>query len=198
MNSNRLLVVDNRDSFVFNLVADFARLGLEATVVRGEISSRDFEALVDEIRPRLVLLSPGPGRPQDCRLMTEFLEGRPELPVLGICLGMQAVALSCGGDVSRAPSLVHGKATVIRHRGDPVFDGIGPRFAAGRYHSLAVTHLPEELEEIAWTSPETEGASVVMGLRHRDLPWYGFQFHPESILTPCGPQLLKNFLERVS
>jgi para-aminobenzoate synthetase component 2 len=185
----RILVVDNYDSFVFNLVHYLAQLGAEVLVRRNdELTAHEpLELGVDG-----VLLSPGPGRPEDAGVCVELVrEVGDQLPVLGVCLGHQAIAVAFGGTVERAPELLHGKTSQVRHVGAGVLAGLPDPFTATRYHSLAVVEesLPAELEVTA----RTDGG-VVMGLRHRDVPLEGVQFHPESVLTEGGHQLLANWL----
>jgi len=182
---SRVLVVDNRDSFVFNLVDDLARRGASLSVVRGD-------APLDAVLARahdadLVVLSPGPGHPADT-MLPEFLR-LVSRPVFGVCLGMQAMSLAFGGQVIRAVVPVHGKASGVRHSGDPLFEGVPSPFPAARYHSLTVEALPPELVVTA----RTDGG-VAMALRHRDRPIFGVQFHPESVLTPHGSRILRNAL----
>jgi len=185
----RVLVVDNYDSFVFNLVHYLAQLGAEVVVRRNdEVTVADAAGMeVDG-----VLLSPGPGRPENAGVCVEIVrELGPTVPVLGVCLGHQAIATAFGGDVEVAPELLHGKTSEVRHGGAGVLHGLADPFTATRYHSLAVveTTLPAEVEVTARTA-----GGVVMAMRHRDLPVEGVQFHPESVLTEGGHQLLANWL----
>jgi anthranilate synthase/aminodeoxychorismate synthase-like glutamine amidotransferase len=187
----RVLVVDNYDSFVYNLVQYLGELGAEPLVHRhDELSIAEIEAL----EPDAVLISPGPGRPEDAGLSNEVIRrfaGRR--PVLGVCLGHQCLGQVYGADVVRAAEIMHGKTSFIHHTGVGVFAGLPSPFEATRYHSLVVDRgsVPAELEITAWTDDGT-----VMGLRHRDhgVPVEGVQFHPESILTASGHDLLRNFL----
>jgi para-aminobenzoate synthetase component II len=185
-----ILVIDNYDSFTYNLVQYLGELGQEIEVRRNnEVTLDEIES---EIRPDRILISPGPGTPDDAGVSLEVIEqygGR--LPILGVCLGHQAIGQVFGGKVVRAPELVHGKATEICHDGKTIFENLGDRFRAGRYHSLMVEResLPSCLE-ISATSPD----GLIMGLRHRELKIEGVQFHPESILTTDGRTLLANFL----
>jgi para-aminobenzoate synthetase component 2 len=185
-----ILVIDNYDSFTYNLVQYLGELGQEIEVRRNnEVTLDEIES---EIRPDRILISPGPGTPDDAGVSLEVIEqygGR--LPILGVCLGHQAIGQVFGGRVVRAPELVHGKATEICHDGKTIFENLADRFRAGRYHSLMVEResLPSCLE-ISATSPD----GLIMGLRHRKLKIEGVQFHPESILTTDGKTLLANFL----
>lgn len=186
-----LLVIDNYDSFTYNLVQYLGEMGAEMLVVRND------EMTVDEIengvKPTRILISPGPGTPDSAGIslpVIERLEGR--LPILGVCLGHQAIGQFYGGRVRRAPEPIHGKPVEILHDGRTIFSDIPNGFAAGRYHSLIVDRegFPDELE-ISAESPD----GLVMALRHKTKPIEGVQFHPESILTEHGKQLLKNFLK---
>ena len=185
----RVLVVDNYDSFVFNLVQYLAQLGADVVVRRNDELKAD-EPLHLDVQG--VLLSPGPGRPEDAGVCVELIRHCAEqLPVLGVCLGHQAIGVAFGARVERAPELLHGKVSQVEHEGVGVLRGLPNPFTATRYHSLAVEEatLPPELEVTARTS-----GGVVMGLRHRDLSLEGVQFHPESVLTEGGYQLLANWL----
>jgi para-aminobenzoate synthetase component II len=185
----RILVVDNYDSFVFNLVQYLAQLGADVVVRRNDAVS---VADVDELGVDGVLLSPGPGRPEDAGACVDIVRSCGELlPVFGVCLGLQAIAVAYGGTVARAPELLHGKTSVVRHEGAGVLHGLPNPFTATRYHSLAVepASVPGELEVTAWTDGD-----VIMALRHRDRPVEGVQFHPESVLTEAGHLLLANWL----
>ena len=184
----RILVVDNYDSFVFNLVQYLAQLGAEVVVRRNdEVGVADVERLGVEG----ILLSPGPGRPEDAGVCVEFVQtfaGR--LPLLGVCLGHQAIAVAYGGTVLRAPELLHGKTSLVHHNGEGVLRGLPDPFTATRYHSLAVdTALPEVLQVTATTE-----SGVVMAMRHATDRVEGVQFHPESVLTEGGHLLLANWL----
>ncbi len=184
-----ILVVDHYDSFTYNLVQLIESLGHSADVVKSDAEPAD--ALVAR-GPSAVVLSPGPGRPEDAGVFTDLLRLLPsETPVLGVCLGHQALGIVAGGHVERTAP-VHGKASLVIHEGHGILENVTNPFEAGRYHSLVVTRddLPDELELTAWTE---EG--LVMATQHRELPRYGVQFHPESILTPEGPTIVKNFLK---
>jgi anthranilate synthase component II len=182
-----LLMLDNYDSFTYNLVHLFEELGAEVRVFRNDaLTVEDAEAL----RPTHLVVSPGPGRPEDAGISVELIRRLgPTTPTLGVCLGHQAIVQAFGGEVGQARALLHGKASAVEHDGSGVFAGLPQPFDAGRYHSLAATRVPEELEVTART-PDGE----VMGVRHRSLPIEGVQFHPESVLTPLGPRLAENFL----
>jgi anthranilate synthase/aminodeoxychorismate synthase-like glutamine amidotransferase len=185
-----LLVIDNYDSFTYNLVQYLGELGAEMKIFRNdEVTVNQIE---NELRPEKILISPGPGTPDDAGVTLETIERfAGKIPILGVCLGHQAIGQHFGGKVVRGPEPVHGKPVVIHHDGKTIFDGIPDNFNAGRYHSLVVEResLPEELE-ISAESPD----GLIMGLRHREMTVEGVQFHPESILTDHGKQLLQNFL----
>ena len=187
----RVLVVDNYDSFVYNLVQYLGELGAEPVVQRcDQFTMADVETLA----PDAILISPGPGRPEDAGLSNELIRtyaGR--VPVFGVCLGHQCIGQVFGGDVVRAPEIMHGKTSLIRHTGTGVFTGLPNPLEATRYHSLVVTNVPDVLEVTARTDD-----GIVMGLRHRELDVEGVQFHPESILTVAGHDLLRNFLDRAA
>jgi anthranilate synthase/aminodeoxychorismate synthase-like glutamine amidotransferase len=183
------LVIDHYDSFVYNLVQLVGALGHETQVVRSD--AEPTEELVAK-RPQAVILSPGPGRPEEAGCFIELTRTLPEeTPLLGVCLGHQAVGAAFGGRVDRGPEPVHGKASLIYHDGRGILAGLPSPFEGGRYHSLVVypENLSSDFEVIARTE---EG--LVMGIGHRTLPRFGVQFHPESILTPDGPRIVENFL----
>jgi anthranilate synthase/aminodeoxychorismate synthase-like glutamine amidotransferase len=183
-----ILLVDNYDSFTYNLAHLFGELGAEVVVRRNDAIDPD-EA--ERLAPSHLVISPGPGRPGDAGASIGILRRLgPTTPTLGVCLGHQAIVEAFGGEVGQALELVHGKATEVTHDGRGVFAGLPERFAVGRYHSLAATSIPDVLEI---TSHAADGE--VMGVRHRELPIEGVQFHPESVLTPDGPALARNFLE---
>jgi anthranilate synthase/aminodeoxychorismate synthase-like glutamine amidotransferase len=188
----RLLVIDNYDSFTYNLVHLFEELGAEATVLRNDaVTLEDARALA----PDGVVVSPGPGRPEDAGVSIELIRDlAPSTPILGVCLGHQAIGMAYGAAVVRAEP-VHGKKSVVEHTGVGCFEGLPSPIEAGRYHSLAVDRatLPEELEVTA-TAPD----GLVMGVRHRDHPVEGIQFHPESILTADGKAMLANWLRSLA
>jgi anthranilate synthase/aminodeoxychorismate synthase-like glutamine amidotransferase len=185
----QVLVIDNYDSFVYNLVQELGELGADPVVHRND--TIDIEG-IRAADPDAILISPGPGRPEDAGIsMAVVRELAGEFPILGVCLGHQAIGEVYGGDVVAAPTLMHGKTSSVHHDGRGVFAGLPEPFVATRYHSLVVepTTVPEVLEVTA-----TTGDGVIMGLRHRSLLVEGVQFHPESLLTPSGPALLSNFL----
>ena len=182
-----LLMLDNYDSFTYNLVHLFEELGAEVRVFRNDAITVE-EAV--ELEPSHLVVSPGPGRPENAGISVELIRRLgPTTPTLGVCLGHQAIVEAFGGEVGRARALLHGKSSEVEHDGKGVFAGLPERIEAGRYHSLAATRVPDELEVSART-PDGE----VMGVRHRSLPIEGVQFHPESVLTPLGPRLGANFL----
>ena len=185
-----LLVIDNYDSFTYNLVQYLGELGAEMRVFRNDEVS--LEEIENELKPEKILISPGPGTPDDAGISLAVLEKFAErVPILGVCLGHQAIGQIFGGKVVRAPEPVHGKPVEICHDGKTIFAGLDYRFRAGRYHSLIVEResLPETLE-ISATSPD----DLIMALRHKTHKIEGVQFHPESILTTEGKKLLQNFL----
>ena len=182
-----ILLIDNYDSFTYNLAHLFGALGCEVKVVRNDAIDADMAA---DLVPSHVLISPGPGRPGDAGATVEIVRRLgPRVPTLGVCLGHQAVVEAFGGEVGPAKQLVHGKASPVHHDGRGIFAGLPAEFEAGRYHSLAATTVPAE-HEVSATGLDDE----VMAVRHRELPVDGVQFHPESVLTPLGPALAKNFL----
>ena len=189
-----LLMIDNYDSFTFNLVQYFGELGEEVLTVRNDaISLADIERLA----PERIVISPGPCTPNEAGVSVEVIEHLgARIPVLGVCLGHQSIGQAYGGDVVRAGRIMHGKTSSIRHEGKGVFAGLPDGYEATRYHSLVVDKdtLPEALEVTAWTENEDGSVEEIMGLRHRTHPVHGVQFHPESILTEHGHALLKNFL----
>ena len=188
-----LLVLDNYDSFTYNLVQYAGELGAEPVVYRNDALS--VEAAL-ELRPDAIVVSPGPCTPREAGISVPLIRAAAgRVPVLGVCLGHQAIGEAFGGRVVRADRLMHGKTTLVAHRGHPLFDGIPAPFEAMRYHSLVVSpqELPTELEVTAWSSDRPE-ASEIMGLAHATLPVYGVQFHPESVGTAPGKRILANFL----
>ncbi len=193
----RLLMVDNYDSFTFNLVQYFQQLGADVRVVRNDALS---VAQIAALKPDHIVISPGPGNPDQAGVSLAVIEQLgPQIPLLGVCLGHQAIGQVFGGHVIRAGKIMHGKVSPIRHHGRGVFTGLPDGYTATRYHSLVVDkdRLPDCLEITAWTENADGSMEEVMGLRHRTLPIEGVQFHPESILTDHGHALLKNFLDGV-
>ncbi|MDG6348557.1 aminodeoxychorismate/anthranilate synthase component II [Luteimonas sp. 8-5] len=191
-----LLMIDNYDSFTFNLVQYLQALGAEVEVVRNDALD---VAAIAKLAPERIVISPGPCTPNEAGVSMDVVrELGPRIPVLGVCLGHQAIGQVYGGKVIRAGRIMHGKTSPIRHRGQGVFAGLPDGYEATRYHSLVVDKdaLPGCLEVTAWTENEDGSIEEVMGLRHREHPVEGVQFHPESILTEHGHALLKNFLER--
>jgi anthranilate synthase component 2 len=184
-----ILLIDNYDSFTFNLAQYLGELGAPPLVRRND------EISLDEIRslaPERIVISPGPGRPEDAGISVQVIrELGPSIPVLGVCLGHQGIGIAFGGSVVRAAVPMHGKTSVIHHDGRGVFKGVSQPFTAGRYHSLVVADpVPADLEACAHTDDGT-----IMAVRHRSMPVHGVQFHPESVLTGEGRQLLRNFLD---
>ncbi len=188
-----VLVIDNYDSFTFNLVQYLGELGADVVVRRND---RVTVGEIEDLEPARIVVSPGPGRPEDAGITLDVVRQLGQrIPVLGVCLGHQAIGLAFGGRVVRAPRPMHGKTSRIEHDGAGVFEGLGPAFPAARYHSLIVEEegLPPELVVAARSADD----GVVMGLRHREWPVHGVQFHPESIMTGPGRQILRTFLERM-
>jgi anthranilate synthase/aminodeoxychorismate synthase-like glutamine amidotransferase len=186
-----LLVIDNYDSFTYNLVQYLGELGATVEVRRNDRVTLD--EIENRLRPERIVISPGPGTPNDAGISLDVIQRfAGKIPLLGVCLGHQAIGQAFGGKVVRAPELMHGKASPVHHDGKTIFAGVNDQFLAGRYHSLIVEResLPSCLEISAYTSDE-----IIMGLRHRELKVEGVQFHPESILTSEGKQLLANFLK---
>ena len=186
-----LLLIDNYDSFTWNLAHRFGELGATVKVVRNDAITIDE---IDRLAPERLVISPGPGRPETAGISVDVLRrfaGR--LPMLGVCLGHQALAIAFGGRVERASAPMHGKTSVVAHEGTHLFAGLGATLEAGRYHSLVIPidGLPREFVRSAWVVSD----QTVMGVRQETLPIFGVQFHPESVLTPVGPRLLQNCLD---
>ena len=191
-----LLMIDNYDSFTYNLVQYLQSLGAEVKVVRNDAMTVDEIA---KLAPERIVISPGPCTPNEAGVSLEIIERLgANTPILGVCLGHQSIGQAYGGHVIRAGRIMHGKTSRIRHQGKGVFAGLPDAYEATRYHSLVVerSSLPGALEVTAWTENEDGSFEEIMGLRHREYPVEGVQFHPESILTEHGHALLKNFLER--
>ena len=190
-----LLMLDNYDSFTFNLVQYLQALGADVRVERNDALTVDD---VERLAPERIVISPGPCTPNEAGISVELIKRLgANIPILGVCLGHQGIGQAYGGDVIRAGKIMHGKTSRIRHERKGVFAGLPDGYEATRYHSLVVdkTTLPECLEVTAWTENDDGSMEEIMGLRHRDHPVQGVQFHPESILTQHGHALLKNFLE---
>ena len=191
-----LLMLDNYDSFTFNLVQYLQELGAEVRVERNDALTVD---QIEKLAPQRIVISPGPCTPNEAGVSLELIERLgPTTTILGVCLGHQSIGQVYGGDVIRAGRIMHGKTSLIRHEGKGVFAGLPDSYDATRYHSLVVDKatLPGCLEVTAWTENDDGSMEEIMGLRHRQFPVEGVQFHPESILTQHGHALLKNFLER--
>jgi anthranilate synthase component II len=185
-----ILMVDNYDSFTYNLVQMLSAAGANILVLRNDAESAAAMLARD---PEGIVLSPGPGRPEDAGVCLDLLRSGADVPVLGVCLGHQALGMAFGATVGRAPRQMHGKTSMVRHEDLGVFAGLPIPFEATRYHSLDVKEetLPAELRPIAWS----EDDGVLMGMHHVELPYWGVQFHPESVLTGAGRHLLGNFLQ---
>jgi anthranilate synthase component 2 len=197
-----VFVLDNYDSFTYNLVQYMGELGAEMTIRRNdEVSPQEIEAM----KPDRILISPGPCTPQEAGISIGLLKhfagsqqnGGRRVPILGVCLGHQAIGAAFGGEVVRAKKLMHGKTSEVEHDGKTIFDGIPSTMTCTRYHSLIVAEegLPEELEVSAKTTDTATGETTIMALRHRSLPIEGVQFHPESVLTSHGRTMIENFLK---
>ena len=188
-----VFILDNYDSFTYNLVQYFGELGAQVEVRRNDqITIEDIE----EMQPERIVVSPGPCTPQDAGISIELIRHfAGKVPILGVCLGHQAIGAAFGGNVARAPRLMHGKTSPVTHDGKSIFRGLPTPMTATRYHSLIVeeTDLPAELEVSAWTT-DKDGTRTIMGLRHKKFPVEGVQFHPESVLTDAGKKLVNNFL----
>jgi len=182
-----ILLIDNYDSFTYNLAHLFGELGAEVVVRRNDAIDAD---TAERLAPSHLVISPGPGRPTDAGASLEIIRRlAPTTPTLGVCLGHQVIVEAFGGEVGQARALLHGKASPVHHDGKGVFAGLPDGFEAGRYHSLAAVRVPDVLEVTA-----TADDGEVMAVRHRELRVEGVQFHPESVLTPLGPDLARNFL----
>ena len=188
-------MIDNYDSFTFNLVQYLQVLGAEVQVVRNDAMTVDE---IEKLAPQRIVISPGPCTPNEAGVSLQVIERLgPTTPILGVCLGHQSIGQAYGGKVVRAGRIMHGKTSPIRHQGRGVFAGLPDGYEATRYHSLVVERgsLPQALEITAWTENEDGSFEEIMGLRHREHPVEGVQFHPESILTEHGHALLRNFLQ---
>jgi anthranilate synthase component 2 len=190
-----LLMIDNYDSFTYNLVQYFGELGVEVQVFRNDQIS---VAQMEKLNPEQIVISPGPCTPNEAGVSVEAIKHfAGKKPILGVCLGHQSIGQAFGGKIVHASAIMHGKTSMIRHKGIGVFRDISNPFEATRYHSLVIEKdsLPECLEVTAWTETESGELEEIMGVRHKDYPIEGMQFHPESILTEHGHKLLQNFLE---
>lgn len=196
MSAVKVVMVDNYDSFTYNLVQYFGELGADVTVVRNDqVTVEDIEKLA----PDKIVISPGPCTPKEAGVSVEsILKFAGKIPLLGVCLGHQSIGYAFGGNVIHAKSIMHGKTSLVYHHDKGVFKGLNNPFTATRYHSLVIEQatLPECLEVTAWTQDDAGNIDEIMGVRHRTLDIEGVQFHPESILTEHGHDLLRNFLER--
>ena len=187
----KILIIDNYDSFTYNLVQYVGEKGVEPIVWRND----DFElAAIADLKPDGIIISPGPCTPTEAGHSVEVIKqyGK-DIPTFGVCLGHQSIGAAFGATVTRAKTIMHGKTSQISHSGNGVFEGLGTSLTATRYHSLIVTDLPDELEMNAWI--EENGETVNMGMKHKDYPIWGVQFHPESILTETGHEMIQNFLD---
>ena len=188
--NRKVLFIDNFDSFTYNLVDDFCKRNCQAKVYRADTSLDELKKVADEFRPGLLVISPGPGTPDSAGVTLAAIGYfKDKLPIFGVCLGHQAIVQYFGGKIGHAPEPVHGKPSRITHNEKDLFAGIENPMQAGRYHSLCALNIPDCLEQTA----EFEG--IVMGVKHRKLPVFGVQFHPESILTPAGGKIIENVLK---
>ena len=186
----RVLFIDNFDSFTYNLVDDFCKRDCQATVYRADTALEKLKVLADEFKPALLVISPGPGTPDTAGVTLSAIDYfKDKLPIFGVCLGHQAIAQYFGGKIGHSPKPMHGKPSKVTHNETGVFAGVENPLQAGRYHSLCVRRLPGCMKQTA----EFEG--VVMGAEHKELPIFGVQFHPESILTPAGGKIIENVLK---
>ena len=187
--NRKVLFVDNFDSFTYNLVDDFCKRQCEAKVYRADTGLDELKRVAVEFEPDLLVISPGPGTPDTAGVSLTALDHfKDKLPIFGVCLGHQVIVQYFGGKVGHAPKPMHGKPSRVTHNGEGIFAGVENPLQAGRYHSLCALEMPDCLEKTA----EFEG--VVMGVRHKELPIFGVQFHPESILTPAGGKIIENIL----
>ena len=191
-----LLMIDNYDSFTYNLVQYLGELGQDVSVYRNDAIDID---TIESMSPEHIVISPGPCTPNEAGISMPVIEHfKGSIPILGVCLGHQCIGQVFGGRIVHANRIMHGKTSEIHHRGEDVFRGFDNPFTATRYHSLVIepASLPDCLEITAWTENDSGGMDEIMGVRHRDLPITGVQFHPESILTAYGHELLENFLNQ--
>lgn len=190
-----LLLIDNYDSFTYNLAHYLRELGEEVLVVLNDKISLE---KISDLKPSHIIISPGPGRPEQAGITIAVIQHfKAKIPMLGVCLGHQAIAAAFGGDIIVAQEIMHGKTSLIKHNNDAIFKDVPQPFTAMRYHSLVIDpiSMPSELQITAWTLANQDQKSEIMGIQHRQFPISGVQFHPESIATEHGHQLLKNFLE---
>ncbi len=187
--NRKVLFIDNFDSFTYNLVDDFCKRNCIAKVYRADTTLEQLKKIADDFAPDLLVISPGPGTPDTAGVSLAAVDYfKDKLPIFGVCLGHQAIAQYFGGKVGHAPKPMHGKPSRVTHNEQGVFAGVENPLQAGRYHSLCVTKMPNCLEVTA------DFEKIIMGLKHRELPIYGVQFHPESILTPAGGKIIENIL----
>jgi anthranilate synthase/aminodeoxychorismate synthase-like glutamine amidotransferase len=185
----KVLFIDNFDSFTYNLVDDFCKRSCCARVYRADTELEELKRVADEFEPDLLVISPGPGTPDSAGVSLEAVGYfKDRLPILGVCLGHQVIVQYFGGKIGHAPKPMHGKPSRVAHNGDGIFAGIENPLQAGRYHSLVALEIPDCLEKTA------DYEDIVMGVRHKELPIFGVQFHPESILTPAGGRIIENIL----
>lgn len=189
MEERKVLFIDNFDSFTYNLVDDFCKRNCRAKVYRADTGLEELQQVAYDFNPDLLVISPGPGTPDTAGVSLEVVGYfKDKLPIFGVCLGHQVIVQYFGGKVGHAPKPMHGKPSRVTHNEQDIFEGIENPLQAGRYHSLCALELPEVLEKTA------EYKTVVMGTRHKELPIFGVQFHPESILTPAGGKVIENVL----
>ena len=187
--AKKVLFIDNFDSFTYNLVDDFCKRNCQAKVYRADTKLEELRVLAEEFSPDLLVISPGPGTPDTAGVSLSVVDYfKDKLPIFGVCLGYQVIVQYFGGKIGHAPEPMHGKPSRVTHNEKGVFAGVENPLQAGRYHSLCVVELPDCLEQTA----EFEG--IIMGARHKELPIFGVQFHPESILTPAGGKIIENVL----
>ena len=187
--TRKVLFIDNFDSFTYNLVDDFCKRNCQAKVYRADTDLKELKQLADEFSPELLVISPGPGTPDTAGVSLSAVDYfKDKLPILGVCLGHQVIVQYFGGKIGHAPEPMHGKPSRVTHNQRAIFAGVENPLQAGRYHSLCVLELPDCLQKTA----EFEG--IIMGVQHKELPIYGVQFHPDSILTPAGCKIIENIL----
>jgi len=185
----KVLFIDNFDSFTYNLVDDFCKRNCLAKVYRADTELEELKALAEKIKPELLVISPGPGTPDTAGVTLSAIGYfKDKLPIFGVCLGYQAIVQYFGGRIGHSPEPVHGKGSKVIHNESGLFSGVENPLQAGRYHSLCAVELPDRLEQTA------ECEKIIMGIRHKELPIFGVQFHPESILTPAGGKIIENVL----